>query len=81
MLIADALKHACLIRDRPRRFAECLTGRGHDLSPISLQQIRVEYCRHCGCLFAEGLVMNSRVVPQAVQRAPALKTVDQRNRS
>ena len=60
MTIADALE---LIRQmgrtRGKRFADCSARERHDLHTISMSPVRVDYCRHCGSLFVDNLMLNA----------------------
>ena len=65
MIIAEALELAMQMgRDcRQRRFAQCVTRQRHHLLTISMREVRVDYCQHCGCLLVDGLVVNPPLTP------------------
>jgi hypothetical protein len=68
MIIAEAIRLSGEMGlARCQRFLECLDGRLHDLVTISLQHVRVEYCRHCGSLFADDVLINSPLPPSGRQ--------------
>ena len=65
MTISDALELARQMgRSRRMRIVECFARERHDLHTISISPVRVDYCRHCGSLFADDVLLNSPPAPQ-----------------
>jgi hypothetical protein len=65
MTIADALELARQMGlSRRTRIVECFAREQHDLQTISMSPVRVDYCRHCGSLFADDVLLNSPPAPR-----------------